>query len=96
MPPETSDDKIDTIIYHLERMDRRDRLRMWGGFFRGLIALIPILIFLFATWYSIRHMDEIIQKVTSEAAKQAASFTGKLELPQGVSVEQLQKILQKQ
>ncbi|MFA6038872.1 MAG: hypothetical protein WCV62_05045 [Candidatus Peribacteraceae bacterium] len=91
MSPSTPDDKLDQILTHLQNLDRRDRLRTWGGFIRSLLALIPILIFLFATWYSIRHMDEIILKVTTEAAKQAASFT-KAEVSESLSSEQLQQL----
>lgn len=92
--PSTTDDKLDAILSYLDRMNRRDRLRTWGGFVRALISLIPMAVFLYGTWYSVTHMDEIIQTITSAAAKQAASFTQGA-LPGGGALEQWQKLLQK-
>ncbi len=67
-----TDDKLDIIIAHLERFEKREKLKMWGGFIRNLIALIPIIIFLAATWYTVTNADKLLQKITSLAAEQAA------------------------
>lgn len=70
-----STDKLDTIIWHLERMDRRDRLRTWGSFFKGLISIVPVLAFIWGAWYFSQHGDEIMGKIAKQAAEQAAAVT---------------------
>ena len=72
----TVEDKLDIIIEHLHRLDARDRLRTWGGFFRGLIGLIPIAVLLLSIWYMYEHGDELLQKITQQAAKEAAAMAG--------------------
>ncbi len=72
----TVEDKLDFIIMYLERMDKRDRLRTWGGFIRGLLGLIPLAIMLASVWYLINHGDEFLQKITEQAARQAMQVTG--------------------
>ena len=69
------EDKLDAILLHLEHLDRRDRLRTWGGLIRSLIVVIPTLVFLWGTWYAATHADEIIKKIAEESAKQAAKYT---------------------
>ncbi|MEK7591191.1 MAG: hypothetical protein AAB489_03220 [Patescibacteria group bacterium] len=71
----TVESRLDKIVEHLERMDRRDRLRTWGGFVRSLIALVPMIIFLLSAWYLYNNTDEMLKKITEEAAKQAAKYT---------------------
>ena len=73
MPP--SNDKLDQILTHLQNLDRRDRLRTWGGFFRGIIGLIPAIAFLWGIWYFYQHGDEVLAKIAKEAATQAAEVT---------------------
>ena len=57
-------------------MDKRDRLPMWGGFFKGMLALIPIIIMIVSIWYVFAHGDELLQKITQQAAREAATITG--------------------
>lgn len=73
MPPplQKPEDKLDRIITILEKMNRRDRLRTIGGFFRTIISFIPIALVIFFTWYGIKYSDELLQKITSKAAEQA-------------------------
>lgn len=73
--PESIEEKIDVMIACLQRMDKRDRIRTWGGFVRSLISLIPIALFVWSTWYFIAHSDEIMQKMTKYAAESAATMT---------------------
>jgi hypothetical protein len=78
MPPLSDQDlsaKLDQMILHLERMDSRDRLRTWGGFFRGLISLIPIILLVWSAWYFYQHGAELMQQIAEESAKQAAKYT---------------------
>lgn len=72
----TTDDRLDIIIEHLRRMDKRDRLRTLGGFFRGILGLIPIVALLLSIWYVFEYGDELLQKITQQAAKEAAAMTG--------------------
>lgn len=71
--PKTTDDKLDVIIEYLRKMNRRDRLRMIGGFFRGLLSIIPIVFFLISMWYVYAYGDALLEKVAAVAAKQAAN-----------------------
>lgn len=72
--PDTVEGKLDEILVYLDRLDRRDRLRTWGGFIRGIIALIPIIILIWTTWYFFAHADEMMAKITRYAAEQAAGM----------------------
>ncbi|MCK5018569.1 MAG: hypothetical protein KAS32_16025, partial [Candidatus Peribacteraceae bacterium] len=69
------DEKMDIIIDYLHRIDRRDRIRTIGAFFRGMFGLIPILIMIWSVWYFVEHGDDMLQKITGMAAQQAASIT---------------------
>lgn len=71
----TVEEKLDAIVTHLDRMDRRDRLRTWGGFFRAMLGFIPLVIFIVSTWYLYNHSDEILKKITEQAAEQALKMT---------------------
>ncbi|PIR53702.1 hypothetical protein COU75_04660 [Candidatus Peregrinibacteria bacterium CG10_big_fil_rev_8_21_14_0_10_42_8] len=68
-------DKLDTIVWHLERMDKRDKLRTWGSFFKGLMSIIPVIAFIWGAWYFSQHGDEIMAKIAKQAAEQAAEVT---------------------
>ena len=69
------DDKLDQILVHLKNLDRRDRLRTWGGFFRGLLSLIPAIAFIYGVWYFYQHGDEVMAKIAKVAAEQAMEAT---------------------
>ena len=56
-------------------MDKRDRLRTWGGFLKGIISIIPVAVFIFGLWYFSQHGDEIMAKIARQAAEQAAAVT---------------------
>src|SRR5690606_23034703 len=56
-------EKLDVLIMHISRMDQRDKIRMWGSFFRAMLGIIPMLFFLWSIWYFATHTDEIIRKV---------------------------------
>lgn len=72
---ESIEEKMDLILVYLHRMDKRDRLRTWGGFVRGLIGLIPIILLVWSTWYFLKHGDELMMKMTKYAAESAAGMT---------------------
>ncbi len=74
-PLTSTEDKLDVIVECLHRMDRRDRLRAWGGFLRGMLSLIPILAFVLGSWYFYQHGDELMVKIAKTAAEQASEVT---------------------
>lgn len=71
----TVEEKLDIIIEHLEKMDHRDRMRMVGGYFRFIVALIPVILLLWSVWYTIAHGPELLKMISDEAASSAAKFT---------------------
>lgn len=70
--PKTTDAKLEEILLHLRRMDKRDRFRMWGAFARGIIGIVPILIFLYGAWFFYQNGEDFMQKMIDASAKQAA------------------------
>lgn len=71
----TTEDKLDAIVMHLERLDKRDRLRTWGGFVRTILGFIPLIFFIVTAWYFYNHTDEILTKITEQAAEAALKMT---------------------
>lgn len=67
-------EKIDEISLHLKNLDRRDRMRTWGGFVRGIISLIPIVLLVLGAWYAYSNIDELITRITSETTRQMMQF----------------------
>lgn len=88
--PETIESKLDKIILHLEKIDKRDRLRMIGGFFRFLITLIPILVLLGSGWYFAQHSAEIMKMIAEQAASAASKYTQ--DQSQGVLDQLMKKV----
>jgi hypothetical protein len=76
MPGSNVEEKLDIIINHMERLDRRDRIRTYGGFVKGLLALIPLALFLWSGWYVYKHSDEFLERITKSAANQAMQMSG--------------------
>ena len=81
------EDKLDVIIHYMHKMDRRDRLRTWGGFLRGVLGLIPIAAVVWSVWYFYEHGDEMLMKITTMATQQAAQVA---EERSGDMLQQLQ------
>ncbi len=77
MPPgeNSTEDKLDAILFHLERLDRRDRLRTIGAFFRSIITIVPVLLLLWASWYFAQHSQEIMTQIATITAQQAAKYS---------------------
>jgi uncharacterized membrane protein len=74
--PDTSvEAKLDTMIDILEKMNTRDRLRTWGGFIRGILALIPLILFVWSAWYFVNHGEELMKMIANQAASSAAEYT---------------------
>lgn len=88
--PSHIEEKLDAIIAHLDRLNRRDRLRTFGGFFRSLLGLVPLVLMLGSLWYAYAHFDTLLEKIAGEAAKQAAAVT---KVDAGGLMEQFKKML---
>lgn len=74
-PPTSIEEKMEEILVHLRRMDARDKLRTWGGFIRGIIALVPLILLLWSAWYFMEHGAELMKQVADTAASSAAQYT---------------------
>lgn len=86
----SADEKLDQIVEYLHQMNNRDRLRTIGGTVRGMLALIPLLLFLWSAWYFYLHGTEIIKMITDESVKSAATYS-----QQGL-MDQMTQYLQQQ
>ncbi len=89
-PAEVPEDKLDAILRHLQNLDRRDRLRTWGSFVRGLLSVAWIVFLFGSAWYAVAHWDVILKQVAAEAAKQAAAYT---QTSSNDALKQLQQFL---
>lgn len=74
MPPPT-DDQLSEILTILRAMNKRDRIRTWGGFVRGCIAIIPVLLVLWSAWYVVENGQSLLQMIAKTAASAAAAVT---------------------
>jgi len=90
-PPKNTKEQLDLILHYLNKINKRDRLRTIGGFFRGILGLIPIAVMLFALWYAYAHGDELLEKITKMAAEQATSMT-----TESINMDAIQKLIQGQ
>lgn len=63
------------MIGILEKMNARDRLRTWGAFFRGVLSLIPLVVFIWSMWYFVAHGPELMKQIADTAASSAAEYT---------------------
>jgi len=73
--PKTNDEKLDAIVQHLEQMNKRDRLRTIGGFIRGLLGLIPLVVLLWSLWYFAQNGEALMKMIANQAASSAAQYT---------------------
>ncbi|TSD00515.1 MAG: hypothetical protein Greene101449_125 [Candidatus Peregrinibacteria bacterium Greene1014_49] len=65
--------QLTEILEVLHRMDKRDRLRTWGGFFKSLLHLIPLILILWSTWFAYAHWDELLKEISKAAAESSAA-----------------------
>lgn len=74
-PKQPPQDKLDTIIHYLEQMNRRDRLRTYGGLVRSILGFIPLVLLLGSLWYVYAHTEEFLRTISQEAARAAAEYS---------------------
>ena len=80
MPDKTTPsvtEQLDEVIAILDRMNRRDRMRMIGGTIRSILTLIPLVLVLWSAWYFSQHSAELMKMIADQAAKSAAAYTQK-------------------
>ena len=89
--PDKLDFQLEQILSHLERMDKRDRMRTWGGFFRSLIAMIPVFLLLWSVWFFYKEGDKFLDKIITKTTEQAA----KAAQPSPEMMKQLQNMMKR-
>ena len=89
--------QLQTIVDAMESMNRRDRLRTVGGFFRSIISLIPVLLVIWSAWYFYLHGDELMKKLidqtTSAAASKASTSLTTNDLMKSINVDEIRQKL---
>lgn len=77
--PENDSERLDRVIYYLEKMDKRDRARAWGSFLKVLIVWGVVI---GSTWYALKYgpalIDQMTKKVLNQAAEQSQVEAQKL------------------
>ena len=73
--PTPQEQQLQEILTILRAMNTRDRLRTWGGFARGCIAIIPIILVVWSAWYMVEHGQELLTSIANTAASSAAAAT---------------------
>ncbi len=64
--------KLDQLISLLDHMNRRDKWRTIGGFFRGSVLIIPTLLILLSSIYLYLYGTDLIQYLIKETTSQAS------------------------
>jgi len=72
-----ADQKLDRIIDILELMNKRDKMRTWGGLVRTIIHFIPLIILIWSVWFTYAHWDEMLREISRSAAEQSAAMMQK-------------------
>ncbi len=70
--------QLTTLVDTLDRMNRRDRLRTIGGFFRSIMTILPVLLVLWSAWYFAQHSEEIMKKIIDQTTEAAAAKTSSM------------------
>ena len=74
-PQTTVEEKLEEILVHMRKMDKRDRVRMCGGFLRSMISFASLALFIWSGWYFVKHGPEIMKQIADTAASSAAAYT---------------------
>jgi hypothetical protein len=70
----STEELLELLLVHMQNMDRRDYWRTIGGFFKGVLTLIPMILFLVSTWYIYAYRDTILQQITTQVTTQMQSM----------------------
>lgn len=74
-PEQDISQKLDTIIWYLHVINRRDRARYYGGILHSLIALIPMLFFLWSAWYIYQNGEKLLTQIVGETVRQTTTMS---------------------
>ena len=92
----STEELLELILVHMQNMDKRDHWRTIGGFFRGLLSLVPVLLFLASTWYVYAYRDTLLENMTKEITTQMAKVLPQTNIVDSSSVmKQLEGIMRK-
>jgi hypothetical protein len=69
--PQTVEDKLDEIILYLHRMERRDHMRMIGGYIHTMFWLISVLFLVWSTWYFAVYGPQLIEDLSNQMIQQS-------------------------
>ena len=67
--------RLDEITLHVQRMDRRDRIRMIGSTVRNCINLGILLVMILGSVYIMQHITDVIKAIGQEAARQTVEMS---------------------
>ena len=80
-------EKLDAVLWYLNKMNKRDKLRTWGGFVKSVIGLSPVIVLLWSVWYFSQHGAEFMKQLSDQAVRSAAEYNQKS------VTEQLNKVI---
>ena len=63
------------IVHYLEKMNHRDRLRMFGSFFKSIIMMLPVLVFLWSAWYFYVNGERLLRDIVSDVSRSTVQAT---------------------
>ncbi len=75
MSAESVGEKLDRIAMHVERLDRRDRLRTWMGMLRGFVWIAMALFFVWSSIFFAQNFDDIMTKIITISTEQTMKYT---------------------
>ncbi len=73
----TDSETLSAMLSEIQALNRRDRLRTIGGFFRGMLAIVPTAIFIYGLWYFSANQDSVMKYIMDHAATSASEFATK-------------------
>jgi len=73
--PPTVEEYLEEIVYRLERLDKRDKMRTYGSVFKSAIMVIPTVVLLLSLWYVYERGDDLLQQIIDRTMSAAASQT---------------------
>lgn len=74
-PQQVLETKLDLIILHLEKLDKRDKWRTVGSAVKFCLTIIPLLLLLGSGWYFAQNWQEIMTKMATISASVAAEYS---------------------
>jgi hypothetical protein len=72
---QTVEDKLDDILAYMHRFERRDRIRTFNATMHALFSIVPMLMFIYGSWYLYAHGAELMKTLSEQAARSAAEYS---------------------